>query len=85
VAAVGVATVNYVAIACGGNTEPTSGNLPAPQPTTERDRDASTHPPTSGNLPSPTSTTTSTTPPTSGNLPSPQPVDAGPDADSGVK
>ena len=89
VAAVGVATVNYVAVACGGTTEPTpsqndastnpptSGNLPGPQPT-------STNPPTSGNLPSPQPTTT--TPPTSGNLPSPQPQDAGvDDADTGVK
>ncbi len=53
VAAVGVATINYIAIACGGTTDgngsssgtnpPTSGNLPAPMVD-------SAPPPTSGNL-----------------------------------
>jgi hypothetical protein len=53
VAAVGVATVNYLAIACGGKESssggPTSGNLPAPN------YDAADQyiPPTSGNLPAP--------------------------------
>ena len=53
VAAIGVATVNYVAAACGGATDgstnpPTSGNLPSPtaQPDTGP-------PPTSGNLAGP--------------------------------
>ena len=46
VAAIGVATINYVG-ACGNNE--TSGNLPAPRP-----MDASSElPPTSGNLPAP--------------------------------
>ena len=50
VAAVGVASINYIAIACGGTTDggastnpPTSGNLPAPMVD-------SAPPPTSGNL-----------------------------------
>ncbi len=82
VAAVGVATLNCVAIAC---TPPTSGNLPAP---TDRDAAAAAPtptnvPPTSGNLPAPTPVDAATptptiVPPTSGNLmvPPPQP-DAG--------
>ena len=59
VAALGVATINYVAgVACGGATDgngstsgdypPTSGNLPSPQ-----ERDQYVPPPTSGNLPAP--------------------------------
>jgi hypothetical protein len=80
VASVGVATINYVAIACNGLTDsptnpPTSGNLPAPQPT-------ETAPPTSGNLPAPPPVDVYQPPPTSGNLPSPVPLDAGRDADA---
>jgi hypothetical protein len=54
IAAVGVASINYIAIACGGATDsssgnpPTSGNLPAP--TGQID---SGPPPTSGNLAAP--------------------------------
>ena len=81
VAAIGVATVNYVAaVAC---TPPTSGNLPSPRP--ETDASSSTPhniPPTSGNLPSPRPETDAAPPsivaPTSGNLPAPVPRDAGP-------
>lgn len=54
IATLGVATVNYIAVAC---TPPTSGNLPAPDPGKP---DASTPtsatsapPPTAGNLPAP--------------------------------
>ena len=49
VAAVGVASINYIAMACGGTTDngsrnpPTSGNLPAPMVD-------GGPPPTSGNL-----------------------------------
>ena len=54
VAAIGVATVNYVAaVAC---TPPTSGNLPSPRPETPDAASSSTpHDlvPTSGNLPAP--------------------------------
>ncbi|MBX3192010.1 MAG: hypothetical protein KF819_33780 [Labilithrix sp.] len=64
VAAVGVATINYVGgTACGGKTDgsddpknnypPTSGNLPAP---------TATPPPTSGNLPAPPDECPSTRP-----------------------
>lgn len=81
IAAVGVATVNYVAVACGGavvdtadgqdasttKIPPTSGNLPGPNPTAK----PTSTPPTSGNLPAPTSTPKPPPPPTSGNLPSP--------------
>jgi len=52
VAALGVATINYVALACGGGTTdnpPTSGNLPFPAPPA----DQYVPPPTSGNLPAP--------------------------------
>ena len=46
VAAIGVATINYLATACGK--APTSGNLPAPQ------NDAQPVPiPVAGNLPAP--------------------------------
>jgi len=51
VAAVGVASINYVAVACGGATDggsptpPTSGNLPAPM--------VDRPPATSGNLAAP--------------------------------
>ena len=48
VAAVGVASINYIAMACGGTTDaPTSGNLVSPP-----GQDA-TPPPTSGNLVAP--------------------------------
>ncbi|HSO32671.1 MAG TPA: hypothetical protein VLT33_09145 [Labilithrix sp.] len=52
VAAVGVASINYVAMACGGATDtstnpPTSGNLPNP-PALD-----GSPPPTSGNLAAP--------------------------------
>lgn len=80
VAALGVATVNYV-VACGKNV--TSGNLPAPDP-----RPDTGVGPVVGNLPAPvppdaapTSTTPtpppSSIPPTSGNLPAPVPQDSG--------
>ena len=50
IAAVGVASINYIAIACGGQPDPapTSGNLPAPTGQVD-----SGPPPTSGNLPAP--------------------------------
>lgn len=50
VAAVGVATVNLAAAACGNNE--TSGNLPAPNPTDSAVESApdTAIPPTSGNL-----------------------------------
>jgi len=71
VAAVGVATVNYVGITgCGGKEETSSSS------------GSSGKPPTSGNLPAPTGTTTAQPPPTSGNLPSPEPMDASPEADA---
>ncbi|MBS2016036.1 MAG: hypothetical protein JST00_24360 [Deltaproteobacteria bacterium] len=80
VAALGVATVNYV-VACGKNV--TSGNLPAPDPRP----DPSTIP-VAGNLPAPpppdaasptpTAPPPSSIPPTSGNLPAPPPRDAVP-------
>lgn len=47
VAAIGVATINYIA-ACSNLHNETSGNLPAPEP-----YDSGRVPPTSGNLPSP--------------------------------
>ena len=64
VAAIGIATVNYVAAACTPSAPPTSGNLPAPDPVTP---DAAT-----------TQTPPRNVPPTSGNLPAPPPRDAGP-------
>ena len=71
VAALGVATINYVAgVACGGATDgngSTSGD----------------YPPTSGNLPAPQDRDQYVPPPTSGNLPAPPPFDAGLDADAG--
>lgn len=70
VAALGVATINYVGvIACGGATEGSG---------TDKDK----YPPTSGNLPSPDPPDQYVPPPTSGNLPSPEPMDAALDADS---
>jgi hypothetical protein len=53
VAAVGVASINYVAIACGGATDgpATAGNLAAPP--TSGVPDGRITPPTSGNLPAP--------------------------------
>ena len=77
VAALGVATINYVGVvACGGaTTDGTSGD------------DKKNVPPTSGNLPSPPPTDASPPlppiPPTSGNLPAPPPDDGGADADAG--
>jgi hypothetical protein len=77
VAAIGVATINYVATAC--HETPTSGNLPAPREPV----------PVSGNLPAPppedaapppaASSVTPPSTPVAGNLPAPppQPVDAG--------
>ena len=49
VAAIGVATVNYV----GCETSSSSGNLPAPQPSDTSKNVGKTPPPTSGNLPAP--------------------------------
>lgn len=75
VAALGVASVNYV-VACGKNV--TSGNLPSPQPVP----DAGTVMPVVGNLPAPVPPDAAPTPPpssippTSGNLPAPVPQDA---------
>ena len=61
VAALGVATVNYAAIACTPS-PPTSGNLPAPTAVPDvPEAGAPVKPP----------------PPTAGNLPAPMPVDAG--------
>jgi hypothetical protein len=74
VAAVGVATLSYVA-GCKEQQPPTSGNLPAPPPSSVLDADASSPAVDSGSPFEP--------PPTSGNLPAPQPpqpiegVDAG--------
>lgn len=71
VAAVGVATLNYLAVACTPS-PPTSGNLPAP-----------TAEPDSGVAPPPATVVPTNLPPTTGNLPAPQPVDATlPDASS---
>ena len=69
IAAVGVASINYIAIACGGQTDSSSSG----------------NPPTSGNLPAPTGQVDSGPPPTSGNLPAPPPIDASVDTglDSG--
>ena len=53
VAAVGVASINYIAMACGGTTDGSG---------------SSGNPPTSGNLPAPTGQVDSGPPPTSGNL-----------------
>lgn len=80
VAAVGVATLNYVGVAC---TPPTSGNLPAP--TFEPDAGTtppSNIPPTSGNLDAPPPPADAAPPkiplpPTAGNLPAPVPRDGG--------
>jgi hypothetical protein len=79
IAAIGVATINYVA--CKEST-PTSGNLPAP-----REMPDAEPTPVAGNLPAPPPQEAGppTTqpeagpiiPPTSGNLPAPQPRDAG--------
>jgi hypothetical protein len=68
IAAVGVASINYVAIACGGAVTTPSDNTP---PT------ATNPPPTSGNLITPPDP-----PPTSGNLAPPMEVDASDDADA---
>ncbi len=69
VAALGVATINYVGLtACGGATEGSGTNK-------------DDYPPTSGNLPSP-EPDQYVPPPTSGNLPAPPPIDAALDADS---
>lgn len=71
VAALGVATVNYVAsTACGGKEEQSSS--------ASSSSSSSGKPPTSGNLPNPEERD-ATPPPTSGNLPAPDP-DAGLDA-----
>lgn len=75
VAALGVATINYVGVvACGGGSDGTSGD------------DMKEVPPTSGNLPSPPPSDASPPsppiPPTSGNLPAPPPDDGGADADA---
>lgn len=62
VAAVGVATLNYLAAtAC---TPPTSGNLPAPtaEPDTGAPPQPTSPPPTSGNLPAPQPTATAPVP-----------------------
>ena len=68
VAALGVATINYVGVAaCGGATDDDMKRLA----------------PTSGNLPSQPPPDQYVPPPTSGNLPAPPPVDAAADADSG--
>lgn len=67
VATLGLATVNYVAVACTPSAPPTSGNLPSPDPTAI---DAA---------PPVVTPTPRTPPPTSGNLPAPTPRDAGRD------
>lgn len=67
VAAIGVATINYLTTACGKT--PTSGNLPAPQPTDQV--------PVTGNLPAPPPQDAAppepTAPPITGNAPVPSP------------
>lgn len=69
VAALGVATINYVGVAACGNTS---------------DDDMKRLAPTSGNLPSqPPPDDQYVPPPTSGNLPAPPPMDAAADADAG--
>ena len=73
VAALGVATVNYVAVTgCGGKEEQSSSGFPSSSSGT------SGNPPTSGNLPGPDPD--AMVPPTSGNLPAPE---AGFDAGDG--
>lgn len=68
IASIGVATINYVATACGGSTTTDSSFKDGGSDRVE--------PPTSGNLPSP--------PPTSANLPAPPPpIDAGDAGDAG--
>jgi hypothetical protein len=67
IASVGVATINYVAAACGGST--TTGD-----PTKDAGTGEVVVPPTSANLPAP--------PPTSANLPAPPPIDAGDGGDA---
>ena len=66
VASIGVATINYVATACGGTTTASTFKDGGPDVV---------EPPTSGNLPAPP-------PPTSANLPAPPPppTDASDDA-----
>jgi hypothetical protein len=75
VAALGVATINYVGVvACGGaTTEDTNG-----------DGIKDNRPPTSGNLPAPDGSRFDryVPPPTSGNLPAPPPIDAAADGDA---
>jgi len=76
VAALGVATVNYV-VACGKGY--TSGNLPAPQPepsVTPVVGNLPSPPPPDAAAPPPTQPQPSSIPPTSGNLPAPIPQDA---------
>lgn len=82
VAAIGVATINYV-VAC--QTPPTPGNLPGPEPVKDPSMTLptpppTTLPPTTGNLPAPPPVhdAAARLPPTSGNLPAPMPADAGP-------
>jgi len=71
VAAIGVATINYVAsTACGGAIDGVG----------EGRDDKRDYPPTSGNLPAPDPT--DYPPPTSGNLVAPVPVDSGKDVQS---
>ena len=62
IASIGVATINYVAVACGGSTTPGDTTL-------KEGGSDTAQPPTSGNLPAPP-------PPTSANLPAPPPIDA---------
>jgi hypothetical protein len=74
IAAIGVATINYVA--CKEAT-PTSGNLPAP-----REMQDAQPTPVTGNLPAPPPPQPEAgpiipVPPVAGNLPAPQPRDAG--------
>lgn len=65
IASIGVATINYVATACGGSTAGGPGG------TAQDAGNDITMPPTSANLPAP--------PPTSANLPAPPPIDASDD------
>ena len=68
VAALGVATVNYVAIACTPTSPPTSGNLATPEPLPDAALGATPNVETPPKLP----------PATAGNLPAPQMIDAAP-------
>lgn len=76
VAAIGVATINYVAVGCG-KTNITSGNLPAPHEPDASYPVGNLAMPVDAAPPPPPPPEAGTTPPTTGNLPAPVPRDAG--------